>query len=273
MYEYIESSLLSKWTPASFHVELPVARKKIVRSIVKANGSSLHDEQESRTERGTAVRFAYTLIQPWSLGLVCKCVAIFRPVSRLYNTFVRSDPLPLDTRGRRCVRAYLVHAQPARADTYTCVRCNCRTRQTGYPRGSSTPTPHRDTDSNTKRGPFAYRPDRNTALLSFVLDLSSSRFLTATTRGYARSNHARCRGYTPIEPCHGYGELIRISSIGRRRIMKVVRAAMPDVGCWGLAENWFRSEVILVNGLVDIRKIIIGGFQRRGEFLWLEEIR
>lgn len=141
MYEYIESSLLSKWTPASFHVELPVARKKIVRSIVKANGSSLHDAQESRTERGTAVRFAYTLIQPWSLGLVCKCVAIFRPVSRLYNTFVRSDPLPLDTRGRRCVRAYLVHAQPARADTYTCVRCNCRTRQTGYPRGSSTPTP------------------------------------------------------------------------------------------------------------------------------------
>lgn len=39
-----------------------------------------------------------------------------------------------------------------RPDTYTCMRCNCRTRQTGYPRGSSTPTPARDTDSNTKRG-------------------------------------------------------------------------------------------------------------------------
>lgn len=36
-----------------------------------------------------------------------------------------------------------------------CARCNCRTRQTGYPRGSSTPTPARDTDSNTKRGPCA----------------------------------------------------------------------------------------------------------------------
>lgn len=45
-----------------------------------------------------------------------------------------------------------VCACTTRADTYTCVRCNCRTRQTGYPRGSSTPTPHRDTDSNTERG-------------------------------------------------------------------------------------------------------------------------
>lgn len=45
-----------------------------------------------------------------------------------------------------------VRACTTRADTYTCVRCNCRTRQTGYPRGSSTPTPHRDTDSNTERG-------------------------------------------------------------------------------------------------------------------------
>lgn len=45
-----------------------------------------------------------------------------------------------------------MRACTTRADTYTCVRCNCRTRQTGYPRGSSTPTPHRDTDSNTERG-------------------------------------------------------------------------------------------------------------------------
>lgn len=37
-------------------------------------------------------------------------------------------------------------------DTYTCVHvATARTRQTGYPRGSSTPTPIRDTDSNTKR--------------------------------------------------------------------------------------------------------------------------
>lgn len=46
-----------------------------------------------RPEEETAVRFAYTLIQPWSLGLVCKCDAIFRPVSRVYNTFGLENPL------------------------------------------------------------------------------------------------------------------------------------------------------------------------------------
>lgn len=67
----------------------------------------------------------------------------------LYNTLGSVDPL---RRWTHAAGFTGVCACTTRADTYTCVRCNCRTRQTGYPRGSSTPTPHRDTDSNTERG-------------------------------------------------------------------------------------------------------------------------
>ncbi|KZC07644.1 hypothetical protein WN55_08416, partial [Dufourea novaeangliae] len=76
------------------------------------------------------VRFAYTLIQPWSLGLVCKCDAIFRPVSRVYNTFGRGRRiLRRWTRNQQmcvcvcvcvCVRASYVCMLDA--DTCTCVR-------------------------------------------------------------------------------------------------------------------------------------------------------
>lgn len=60
--------------------------------------------EEEGPRKKTAVRFAYTLIQPWSLGLVCKCDAIFRPVSRVYNTFGRSWRILCRwTRSRRCV--------------------------------------------------------------------------------------------------------------------------------------------------------------------------
>lgn len=88
----------------------------------------------------TAVRFAYTLIQPWSLGLVCKCDAIFRPVSRVYNTFGLENPLrgpgprrcaPRACYVRVCTARWCATASPIRTRAY--VRCNCRTRQTGYP--------------------------------------------------------------------------------------------------------------------------------------------
>jgi len=93
-----------------------------------------------RIEDETAVRFAYTLIQPWSLGLVCKCDAIFRPVSRMYNTFGLENPLrgpgPCRCASRACyVRVCTVlwcaTARPIRTRAYE--RCNCRTCQTGYP--------------------------------------------------------------------------------------------------------------------------------------------
>lgn len=88
----------------------------------------------------TTVRFAYTLIQPWSLGLVCKCDAIFRPVSRVYNTFGLENPLrgpgprrcaPRACYVRVCTARWCATASPIRTRAY--VRCNCRTRQTGYP--------------------------------------------------------------------------------------------------------------------------------------------
>lgn len=119
----------------------------------------------------------------------------------LYNTLGSVDPL---RRWTHAAGFTGVCACTTRADTYTCVRCNCRTRQTGYPRGSSTPTPHRDTDSNTERGgggggdpsaPSSYRPGGNTAaLLSFVpLHLPS-----ASRRGYARSNAEVTRTHTRL---------------------------------------------------------------------------
>lgn len=77
-----------------------------LRKIVVAPPASA-----GRWAEGTTVRFAYTLIQPWSLGLVCKCDAIFRPVSRVYNTFGLENPLrapgPCRCAPRACyVRVY-----------------------------------------------------------------------------------------------------------------------------------------------------------------------
>lgn len=128
-------------------------------------------------KRRTAVRFAYTLIQPWSLGLACKCVAIFRPVSPLYNTFVRWI-LCRWTRGSTQVCACCARVcprQPAPICTRACIATarpakpvNHAARQHQHHTGTPTPTPN---------GAFSYRRDRNTVPLSLVLYPSASRLL------------------------------------------------------------------------------------------------
>lgn len=119
----------------------------------------------------TAVRFAYTLIQPWSLGLVCKCDAIFRPVSRVYNTFGwrilssnRRAPGPSPLRTCACTppRTWRVRVRAiarsvrerGQADTsYTCVPLQLQDPPNRLPtRLFGTNTSLRDTDSNTERG-------------------------------------------------------------------------------------------------------------------------
>lgn len=97
--------------------------------------------------------------------------------------------------------------------------------------------PTRLVDTNTTSGhrlqhqtagpPPRIARDRNT-LRSSVLRSSrsfSSLFLAATTRGYARSNHARSRGYTPIDPCHGLRKdhLRGISFVVRRGVFKIFK--------------------------------------------------
>lgn len=200
----------------------------------------------SSPARAGAVRFAYTLIQPWSLGRVCKCDAIFRPVSRMYNTFGLENPLrgpgPRRCASRACyVRVYARRRRRRCGDgqaeirTRAYVRCNCRTRQTGYPSAPQhqhQPPGHRlqhQTGSLHAFGrehhilrarvpspfllhrssppPFSSPPQL--VPLSFSLSLYLSLALPATsaltslrqTQVYARTlNRAYCRGYTPIDP-------------------------------------------------------------------------
>lgn len=64
-------------------LDLPVATES--RKIVAWRTRRHYGRREETST--VRLRFAYALIQPWSLGLVCKCDAIFRPVSRVYNTF------------------------------------------------------------------------------------------------------------------------------------------------------------------------------------------
>ncbi|TGZ51042.1 Uncharacterized protein DBV15_00671 [Temnothorax longispinosus] len=85
---------------------------------------------ESRRRRPSV---SPTLIQPWSLGLVCKCDAIFRPVSRVYNTFGLENPLRGPGPLCRSVR------RPGR---YVHVRTlQLQDPPNRLPIGSSTPTP------------------------------------------------------------------------------------------------------------------------------------
>ncbi|EGI57277.1 hypothetical protein G5I_14747 [Acromyrmex echinatior] len=106
-----------------------------------------------------AVRFAYTLIQPWSLGLVCKCDAIFRPVSRVYNTFGLENPLrgpgPCKCVPRACLRACIrgTVVCDGQADTYTCVRTlQLQDPPNRLPIGSTIPTPASGTLTPTPNG-------------------------------------------------------------------------------------------------------------------------
>ena len=258
-----EREVKSQWGPpfcqrlSTWNYLSPVS--KIVHSTVEPRGSSCSIEEPREPDRDgeTAVHFAYTLIQPWSLGLVCKCAAIFRPVSRLYNTFVGSDPLPLDTRGlrcvrvcvRACVRAYLVNAlsQLAPIRTRACVATagpakpvTHAARRHQHHTGTPTPTPNGG-------APFAYRPgqEHTSFLLSLLLrsSRSLSLFLAATTRGYARSNHARSRGYTPIDPCLRKDHLRGISSFRwSMQDFQEERSVLLDTLAWR-REFWFDSAV------------------------------
>lgn len=166
------------------------------------------DEGRRGSEKRTSVRFAYTLIQPWSLGLACKCVAIFRPVSRVYNTFGWSRRILCRwTRSRRCV---CVHA-----DTCTCValqlqdppnRLPTRPVDTNTTIRTPTPTPNGAQPRIVRTGNTIFRPSFSIFPLSrFLLRSIAERLLLrdplGERQGYARSsNHAYCRGYTPIDP-------------------------------------------------------------------------
>lgn len=150
----------------------------------------------------TAVRFAYTLIQPWSLGLVCKCDAIFRPVSRVYNTFGLENPLrgpgprrcaPRACYVRVCTGTVVCDGQP---DTYTCVRTlQLQDPPNRLPIGSSAPTPASGTPTPTPNGvparvrtgthhPPAVRPRPSLRPFSPTSILTSAFLLSSTPRPF-----------------------------------------------------------------------------------------
>lgn len=89
-------SLLHMESHFYYHERRPTVRQDPTRFTClqpRKIVGTLRKRVEMWAEEESAVRFAYTLIQPWSLGLVCKCDAIFRPVSRVYNTFGLENPL------------------------------------------------------------------------------------------------------------------------------------------------------------------------------------